>query len=145
TLYYMEKSKKKAVWGWFPSEPKVKASSLDKPAIELAFQEVLETLQEKNCKEETPENDASLGLYTISVGLKWHRHFLYICYNQRDAREGAIQPYWEDRTARIECTSNTTFNLAYFRHTGQWATVYEELSLADTKSSILNDPCFCFV
>ncbi|MFN0202552.1 MAG: hypothetical protein ACKVTZ_13590, partial [Bacteroidia bacterium] len=75
----MAKSKKKAVWGWFPSAPK--ASSLNKPAIELAFQEVLETLRERNCKEETPENDASLGLYAISVGLKWHRHFLYICYN----------------------------------------------------------------
>lgn len=138
----MAKTKKKAVWGWVKETPKTPTSSLNKAAIEASFQDILETLRAKDCKVETPENDASLGLYPIEVGFKWHQRFLYIAYNQRDAREGVIAPYWEYRTARIECTSNTTFNLAYFRHTGQWWTIYEGLNLEDAKESILNDPWF---
>ncbi|MBX7240524.1 MAG: hypothetical protein K1X92_02160 [Bacteroidia bacterium] len=140
----MAKSKKKAVWGWAPTKPKLNASSLNKEAIEAGFQEVLEQFQAKDCKAETHENDVSLGLYPISVEFKWYRNFLYITYNQRDAREGATLPYHEYKNVRIECTSNTTFNLAYFRHTEQWWTTAEGLNLEDAKKSILGDFWFQF-
>ena len=138
----MAKSKKKAVWAWVKTPQKTPASALDKTVIEASFQDLLETLRLRHCKAETAENDASLGFYAIEVYFKWHQRFLYICYNQRDAREGVIAPYWEYRIARIQCMSNTTFNLAYFRHTGKWEPIHEGFKIEDTKKAILHDPWF---
>ena len=59
-----------------------------------------------------------------------------------DDPENAIEPEFESPFARIEYLSRDRFDLAYFRHTGQWWTVYRDLSLAEALSLMETEGIF---
>jgi hypothetical protein len=53
-----------------------------------------------------------------------------------------IAPGFETGLARLTYKSPDSFDLAYFRHTGQWFTVLYDISLSDCLERVKSDPIF---
>jgi hypothetical protein len=67
--------------------------------------------------------------YVSDVYGKWYRNYYYFCALYRYDAPQATQPEAEVKFSRLEYAGRGKYNLAYFRHTGQWFQVFEELSL----------------
>lgn len=48
----------------------------------------------------------------------------------------------EDKFARLEFVESNTYNLAYYRHTGQWWTVDENVTAEFCIKNIKDNPLF---
>ncbi len=142
----MAKKKKtatKAVWGWVLETPKPTITPTFKATVEATFQPLLEALKIQHIKPENTENDELYDKYPTDVYLKWHKHFVYVCLTYRHTHPQAISPHYESRIVRIECHNTTSFTLSYFRHTGQWTTLYyNEINAQEAEKAILEDSFF---
>ncbi len=138
--------KQKAVWGWVFTGVPAELTDSDKKKLEVDFQDVVSSLKDNGCLEESAENDAKYQLYAIDIFLKWHKHFLYVFCKRKDNREGRIspEPYREYGIVRIECMQGYKFKLAYFRHTGKWEPLpmYDHSDIEVCKKAIKEEPWF---
>jgi hypothetical protein len=80
--------------------------------------------------------------YVSDVYGKWYRNFYYFCALYRYDAPEATQPQVELKFSRLEYAGPGTYNLAYFRHTGQWFQVFEELSLEACLEEVEKNPIF---
>ncbi len=80
--------------------------------------------------------------YVSDVYGKWFRSFYYFCALYKYDSPEFISPEAETRFARLEYVGPGKYNLAYFRHTGQWWQVFEELSLDDCLEQIEKNEIF---
>jgi hypothetical protein len=74
--------------------------------------------------------------YLVDLYAKWRGPFFYFCSRYCSPGPRALSPYFESRFARLQYAGNERFNLAYFRHTGQWWEVAQLLSLEACLSRI---------
>jgi hypothetical protein len=72
--------------------------------------------------------------YPIDIFGKWQGGKYRFVQRFRSDREDALEPEFDSPFARLEYVSRDRFDLSYFRHTGQWWTVYRGVSLAEALS-----------
>jgi hypothetical protein len=58
--------------------------------------------------------------YLVDLYAKWRGPFFYFCSRYCSPGPRALPPFFESWFARLQYAGNDRFNLAYFRHTGQW-------------------------
>lgn len=112
-------------WVWAPAKPSKPAiSEAEKKRAETLGQELLERMKPQWIQPPSEEWG-----YVSDVYGKWYRSYYYFCALYRYPTPKFIRPEAEQRFARLEYAGPDQFHLAYFRHTGQWWQVYENLSL----------------
>lgn len=79
----------------------------------------------------------------VRVESKWHGSYFYLMSHYKcPPRPEYVMEGFETGIARLAYKSPGGVDLAYFRHTGQWTTVYYNLSLEDCLERIKSDPFF---
>lgn len=135
----MAKSKKRWVYDP-PKPPKPKVPEFLKKEIKNKADELITSVLKPKHIEPPPE-DAQFN-YLVDIFSKWYRSYFYFCSKRNCPFPNAISPSFENRFARMEYIGENRFNLAYMRHTGQWWTIYQDLSLEECLESIQNEPHF---
>jgi hypothetical protein len=74
--------------------------------------------------------------YLVDISSKWRDPFFYLCSRYCSPGPQALSPSFESKFARLQYAGDRQFNLAYFRHTGQWWEVAQLLSLDKCLSQI---------
>lgn len=81
--------------------------------------------------------------YPVDIFGKWHGRRYRFIQRFRGDRPGNEPAFEFDRPfARIEYVGPDRFDLAYFRHTGQWWTLLRGISLAEALSILETDGIF---
>lgn len=80
--------------------------------------------------------------YPIDIFGKWHGGNYRFIQRFRSDSENALAPEFDSPFARLEYVSRDRFDLSYFRHTGQWWTVYRGVSLAEALSLLETEEIF---
>ena len=80
--------------------------------------------------------------YPIDIFGKWHGGKYRFIQRFRSDRADALEPEFDSPFARLEYVSRDRFDLSYFRHTGQWWTVYRGVSLAEALSLLETEGIF---
>ncbi|WP_202915906.1 DUF3024 domain-containing protein [Pontibacter pamirensis] len=132
--------KKKALRVWLPtpqraSKPKIPEA--EKQQVEAQCQTFIEL---KKPSWVQPPNDR--WGYVSDVYGKWYRSYFYFCATYSCKAPDAIMPEREVKFTRLEHAGAGKFHLAYFRHTGQWWQVYENLTLKDCLHTIEQEQLF---
>jgi hypothetical protein len=128
------KPKAKAVYAWVFCPT---ATDKDKITISKQFEPVIEELK----KNITPLPEPQEINHCIDIFCKWNKNFFYIMQKFKTGK-GGIVDYFDMGLARLEFYGEGKFNLAYFRYTGQWFTIDQNISTEDAQKSILEDSWF---
>jgi len=131
------KSKKR--WVLAPCRnPKPKLSNLKKAEIEKRCQPLVEKFKQQYVK----ENPDKRYNYLTDVFSKWRGNYLYFCQKFKSEHPNMIKPEFEENFVRLEYLGSDNFNLSYFRHTGAWFPVANNLTLNDCLEMIESNPNF---
>lgn len=121
-----------------PRKASVKVPDTAKKLIQEEGDRFIEsTLQSQHIKKNPP--DSILGSCKEIYG-KWYRSFFHFCAIKQYRCSDDLCPPMEIRFARLEYMGDNQFNLAYFRHTGQWWTIKEGISLEECLREIEINP-----
>lgn len=74
--------------------------------------------------------------YLVDLYAKWRGPFFYFCSRYCSPGPRALSPFFESRFARLQYAGDDRFNLAYFRHTGQWWEIAQLLPLEECLAEI---------
>jgi hypothetical protein len=74
--------------------------------------------------------------YLVDIYSQWRGPFFYFCSKYCSPGPHALSPSFESKFARLQYAGDERFNLAYFRHTGQWWEVAQLLSLEECLARI---------
>lgn len=80
--------------------------------------------------------------YLVDIHSKWRGPFFYFCSKYCSPGPNALSRSFEASFARLQYAGSRRFNLAYFRHTGEWHEVAQLLSLEKCLSWIKNGGIF---
>jgi hypothetical protein len=80
--------------------------------------------------------------YLVNLYTKWHGSYFYLCGTWRCPADNCLSEHFDLKFTRLEYAGNGQFNLAYMRHTGQWATVFPDLTLDDCLEQIETNELF---
>ncbi len=137
----MAKKKKKAPKMWVLSESKPIKPPIpeaEKKDTEARCQALLEKMRGKWVQ--PPQEKWG---YIAEVYGKWYRSYYYFCALYRyPPDQGYIQSEMEVKSTRLEYADPGRFHLAYFRHTGQWWQVYENLPLENCLQEVETNSIF---
>ncbi len=95
---------------------KIRLSNLFEPLINEFRKKYIET------KPDTELN------YIVNFHSKFYRGFFYLFAEYKSEYDNRISDGFERKFARLEFIDTNKYNLAYFRHTGQWWTVQENVT-----------------
>jgi hypothetical protein len=140
----MAKKKPGYQWTWAPSKmsrPKV-PDNLKKEVQAKADDLIEKVLRVKYIK---PPPEKPRWNYPIELWTKWHRSFFYFGSTWASPGPNQIAPTFEVRFARLEYVGDRRFNLAYHRHTEEWWTIHEGLTLGECLRLIGEDGPFTLV
>ena len=82
-----------------------------------------------------PPKQAELN-YLVDLYTRWRGPFIYFCSRYCSPGPHPLSPFFESKFARLQYAGDDRFNLAYFRHTGQWWEIAQLLSLEECLSEI---------
>ncbi|MCB0559151.1 MAG: hypothetical protein H6573_02360 [Lewinellaceae bacterium] len=132
-------SKAKSGWGWVESNQPGKPTDAEKAKVTALFEPYVQELNEGLPPLEEPQqfNQA------VRVEAKWRGSYFYLMshYKCPPKPEYDVEGF-EVGVARLTYKSPGVYDLSYFRHTGQWATIFYELSLEDCLEQIESAPHF---
>jgi hypothetical protein len=74
--------------------------------------------------------------YLVDIHSKWRGPFFYFCSQYCSPGPNALSASFESGFARLQYVGSGRFNLAYFRHTGEWQEIAQLLSLKECLSWI---------
>ena len=81
--------------------------------------------------------------YPIDIFGRWHgANYRFIQRFRSDRPEDALDPEFDSPFARLEFVSRDRFDVSYFRHTGQWSTVFRGVSLSEALSLLETEAIF---
>lgn len=134
----MAKKNQKAVWGYFPTKKSNVPTKAQKAAITAKFAPLVQRLND----ELPPLEEPQVRNQCIRVFTKWWRNFFYVMQEYKCPPEGYTAPGFEIGVSRMEFHAENSFDIAYFRHTGQWWVIAEGLTLEECLESVEKDPWF---
>jgi hypothetical protein len=74
--------------------------------------------------------------YLVDIYTKWRGRYFYFMAKYASPGPNRIAPYFETGFARLEYAGGEAFNLAYFRHTGQWWQIESRIPLDEALARI---------
>ena len=134
----MAKQKRKAVWGWVQTKQSFKPTEAQKAAITARFEPLVQQLKQDLRPVEEPQTRNQC----VDVFTKWWRAYFYVMQKFQCPPEGYTATGFELGTARFEFRGADSFDLAYFRHTGQWGVIAEGQGLEECLKAVGKDPWF---
>jgi hypothetical protein len=111
---------------------------LKKIEIEKRCQPLIEQFKQQYIK----KNPDKRYNYLTDVYAKWRGNFLLFCQKFKTENPGMIKPEFEESFVRLEYVESDNFNFSYFRYTGKWFSVANNLSLNDCLEMIEDNPNF---
>ena len=117
---------------------KAKLTELGKRNIQDDFQPLIESFK-KQCISKNPNKEFN---YLIDIYSKWYQNYFYLCEKYKSEHPNRIKDEFEAKFVRLTYTGKDQFEFSYFRHTGQWHLVAENLTLDECKEMILSNPNF---
>ncbi|MDD3877140.1 MAG: hypothetical protein PHT69_10990 [Bacteroidales bacterium] len=119
-------------------QKKTKVNDTQKKEI-TAFFEPLIVHYMKHLQEVIPDKKYN---YVVDIYTKWFQNYFYFCEKYKAEYANRIADDFERKFLRLEFVADNQFNLSYFRHTGQWYLVNENLSLETCLKMINENPLF---
>ena len=126
---------------WMPAKPakaKVKLSPAKMAEIQNLCQPIVKLFKEKFVKS-NPDKSCN---YLVDVYTKWYRNYLYFCEKYQSEHPNRISDEYESKFVRLEYTTDDQFNFSYFRHTGQWFLIANDVTLNDCLEMMRDNPSF---
>ena len=130
----------KKVLGWYYTPSKPKVDELTKERVKKECDAFIESVLKPRFI--TNEESSLDGTTLIDIYSKWWKNFIHINAIYQDTRPQAIKPSYDWKLARIEYMKENEYNLAYFRHTGKWWTIFYEIPLEECFEAIEDMPHF---
>lgn len=119
-------------WTYTGGRPAQRPSEREKREIDRACEAFINDVLKPRF---LPEIRPTAFNYPIDIFGKWHGgKYRFIQRFRNDDPENALDPEFDSPFARIEYVGRGRFDVSYFRHTGQWWTVYRGVSLAEALS-----------
>ncbi len=110
-------------------QKKNKPPEHEKREIAEACETFIENIQKPRF---LPEIRPTQFNYCVDIFGKWHgSNYRFMQRFRNDDPERYIESEFDTPFTRLEYVSRDRFDLAYFRHTGQWWTVHRGVSLAE--------------
>lgn len=135
----MAKKKTTASWGWVKSSTPGKPTEHEKSTVMALFEPYVQQLQQELPPLEKPQrfNQA------VGVEARWRgSYFTLVAIYKTAPGPSAIRDSFEEGFARLTYKAPGIYDLAYFRHTGKWFTVFYDLPLNDCFVQVKSDPIF---
>jgi hypothetical protein len=110
----------------------------DKTQLTVMFESLI-TDYKKKFIEAMPNKKEN---YIVNFYSKFYRGFFYLCAEYKAEYENRILDGFEEKFARLEFVETNRYNLAYYRHTGQWWTVENNVTPEFCLECITNNPLF---
>ena len=126
---------------WMPSSrsnQKIKLSESEKHDIQDYFHPLVESFK----KQYVLENPNKEFNYLVDIYSKWYQNYFYLCEKFKSEHPNRLTDEFEVKFVRLKYTGKNQFDFSYFRHTGQWHLVAEDLTLDECKEMILSNPNF---
>ncbi len=122
-------------WEWVPAKvPGALREQVDRWAQDWLASK-FSRLLELRAKDPGPFN------YPVEVFSEWRGKAFYVCARYR-ARSRKAEDDFVVRQTRMTMTGFGRFELAYFRHTGRWFTVYRGMTAAECFKEIEGNGIF---
>ena len=80
--------------------------------------------------------------YITDIGAKWNRNYFYFISTYACPGPNALSPTIESKFVRMEYLGDGKFALYFMRHTGEWAGIYDALTVDESMKAIQNDAWF---
>ena len=129
----MAKSKKQ--WVWAKAKPSEVPDAL-KQRLSIKANALIEEYIKPEHVKPPPKNPRFN--YIEDVFTKWRGRYFYFTAKYACPGPNSISPSFEVGFARLEFVGDDRFDLAYFRHTGKWWTIFSELTV-DEALKIVKD------
>ena len=127
-------------WTYVGARKGIKPSEHEKQAIGRACEAFIDDVLKPRF---LPEIRPTTFNYCVDIFGKWRGgNYRFIQRFRCDDPEHALEPEFDAPLARLEYVSRDRFNLAYFRHTGQWWTVFRGVTLAEALSLLETEGVF---
>jgi hypothetical protein len=128
---------RRKVWVYDPAGAFRRSQAQVPPGIKQEVQRRAQTLIDSTLKPRVPPPPKKAHFnYLVDIYTRWRGPFFYFCSQYRSPGPRALSPFFESKFARLQYAGDERFNLAYFRHTGQWWEVAQLLSLDECLSRI---------
>lgn len=125
------------VWVYDPVGRKVMDEQ--RPEMERKARRLVETLKKEHLRAKPPRGDFN---YLADIFIKWRGDTLYFCSTYNCPGKHALSPSFEGKFARMEPAGGGRFHLSFMRHTGQWVTLYCDMSFGECLKAIRKDSFF---
>ena len=125
-------------WVYSPKQKKGKPTEKDKKELENFFAPLIEQFKRQYIK---PEPD-KYYVYTSEIYCKWYQHFFYLCEKNITDSPNNLAKEYEYKFVRLKFNGNNKFDFSYFRHTGQWHLVADDLTKEECLEMITGNPVF---
>ena len=126
---------------WIFKESKItkeKVTDFEKIDIMNQCQPLVELFKSQFVKEKTPEGSD----YLVDVYTKWNQNYLYFCEKYISEHPNRIKDEYEKKFVRLEWTWKDKYNFSFFRHTGHWFVVANNMPLKDCLEMMQSNPNF---
>lgn len=120
-------------WVYVGSAVGQRPSAAEKATITAACEKLIATVLLPRF---LPEITPTEFNYPIAIYGKWHGNKYRFITRYRSDRADSVEPEFDAPFARLEYVSRNHFDLSYHRHTGEWARLFERLSLAEALEMI---------
>ena len=129
----------KRIWVSRPIKPKkTKISDDQKKEITAFFEPLIEHYM-RYLQEIIPDKKNN---YVVDIYTKWYQNYFYFCEKYKAEYANRIADEFEYKFVRLEFIADNQLNFSYFRHTGQWHLVDENLSLEACLKMMNENPNF---
>lgn len=135
----MAKKSTKKGWAWVKTEVPGQPGEPEKSHVLELFAPYVRHLQDNLPPLEEPQR------YNQAIGVeaRWRgRYFTLVSIYKVAPRPSMIQDSFREGFARLTYKAPGVYDLAYFRHTGQWFTVAYDIPLQQCFEWVKKDPIF---
>ncbi len=107
-----------------------------KQEVQRQAQKLIDSILKPRYVQPPPPKKKTQFNYLVDIHCLWRGLFFYFCSTYCSPGPNALSPFFESKFARLQYVEKRRFNLAYFRHTGQWWEIAQLLSLEECLSWI---------
>lgn len=131
--------KKQYVWGWVQTNEPGKPSDAEKAKVTAAFAPWVQQLKDAL----PPLMEPQRFNQATDVFFKWRGSYFYVMsYYKCPDRPEYVADGFETGLARLTYKSPDCYDVAYFRHTGQWFTFLFDLTLEQALDEVQKNSIF---